>query len=254
MRWIYLSPHFDDVVLSCGGMAWEQVRTGLPVEIWTICAGLPPAGEPVSAFAQSLHYRWQTGPEASLVRRQEDEAAARVLGAQPVYYHLPDCIYRRLPDGAYLVNGEDDLWQPLHPQEAGVAAALAAWLKARLAPDDWLVSPMTLGSHVDHHLVRAAAEAAAAAAGCRLAYYADYPYAVREPDSLHAMLQPDWQARCQPVSTDGLAGWQAAIAQHVSQISTFWNGLDEMRAALKAYWQAGGGTCLWERTANREKQ
>jgi LmbE family N-acetylglucosaminyl deacetylase len=248
MRWIYLSPHFDDVVLSCGGMVWEQVQAGQSVEVWTICAGQPPAEAPYSDFAQSLHARWQTGPEASLVRRAEDEAAAQVLGVRTVYYDLPDCIYRRLPDGSFLVNGEDDLWQPLHPQEVGVAAELANWLKANLCRDDILVSPMTLGSHVDHHLVRAAAETAAAAAGCRLAYYADYPYAVRQPEALRAMLQPTWQELCMPVSTAGLAGWQQAIAQHVSQISTFWSGLAEMCAAVESYWRAGGGTCLWQQS------
>ena len=28
MRWIYLSPHFDDAVLSCGGLIWEQTHSG----------------------------------------------------------------------------------------------------------------------------------------------------------------------------------------------------------------------------------
>ena len=170
------------------------------------------------------------------------------MGARPLYYDLPDCIYRRLADGSFLVNGEDDLWQPLHPQEAETAAALTGWLKANLAPGDQLVSPMTLGSHVDHHLVRAAAEAVFTSAGapdCQLAYYADYPYAVREPDALRRMLRPSWRELCVPVSPAGLLGWQAAIAQHVSQISTFWNGLEDMQAALESYWRAGGGACLW---------
>ena len=25
-KWVYLSPHFDDVVLSAGGLVWEQTR------------------------------------------------------------------------------------------------------------------------------------------------------------------------------------------------------------------------------------
>jgi LmbE family N-acetylglucosaminyl deacetylase len=50
MRWIYLSPHFDDAVLSCGGLIFEQARQGIPIEIWTIFAGNPPPG-PLSMFA-----------------------------------------------------------------------------------------------------------------------------------------------------------------------------------------------------------
>src|SRR6266508_5878097 len=97
MRWIYLSPHFDDVVLSCGGMVWEQTQAGHKVEAWTICAGAPGPGEPISDFARQLHTRWGTGPEAVPVRRAEDDAALHLLGSESRYWDLPDCIYRRLP-------------------------------------------------------------------------------------------------------------------------------------------------------------
>jgi hypothetical protein len=68
MEWIYLSPHFDDVAFSCGGLVWEQTELGDEVSIWTICAGEPPPG-PVSKYAQSLHDRWKTGPSAVSVVR-----------------------------------------------------------------------------------------------------------------------------------------------------------------------------------------
>jgi len=41
--WTFLSAHFDDVVLSAGGLVWELTRRGERAEIWTICAGDPPA-------------------------------------------------------------------------------------------------------------------------------------------------------------------------------------------------------------------
>ena len=78
MRWIYLSPHFDDVVLSCGGLIWEQTHSGITVEIWTICAGNPPAG-PISEYAMGMHKIWKTGSAQETVelRRIEDQNAAR---------------------------------------------------------------------------------------------------------------------------------------------------------------------------------
>ena len=63
MEWIYLSPHFDDIAYSCGGLVWEQVNSGQMVSIWTICAAYPPPG-PLSSFASILHERWGTGREA----------------------------------------------------------------------------------------------------------------------------------------------------------------------------------------------
>jgi len=242
MRWVYLSPHFDDIALSCGGLVWEQVQAGQEVAIWTLTAGSPPADQPLSEFAQQLHSRWQTGTEAVAVRRIEDELAARRLGAEVRYWDLFDCIYRRLPDGSWLVNGEEDLWGPVHPQEEPVVARLCRWLWDVLLPEDTVVCPLTLGNHVDHNLVRAAAERL----GLPLYYYADYPYVVTSPTELSAKMGEGWQTVCQGVSQAGLAAWQEAVACYASQISTFWGGLDEMKTELEKYWRSGGGTCLWQ--------
>lgn len=242
MRWVYLSPHFDDVILSSAGLVWEQVQSGQQVEIWTICAGTPARDAPLSAFALQLHARWQTEEEAVAVRQNEDLAAASQVGAGLRYWDLPDCIYRQLPGGSWLVNGEEDLWKPVHPLELPVVERLAAWLEQGLRPDDVLVSPLTLGNHVDHFLVRAAAERLERS----LCYYADYPYAVTARSSLAEKTRKGWQEVCYPVSHAALCAWQAAVGSYTSQISTFWGSLAEMRAALESYWQSGGGTCLWK--------
>lgn len=250
MRWIYLSPHFDDVVLSCGGMAWEQVRDGAVVEFWTVCAGTPDPAQPLSPFAQSLHQRWQTGPQAVNARAVEDAAAAEVLGAATRIWDLPDCIYRSLPQGGWLVNGEEDLWQPVHPQERQVVQKLTAWLADGVAGGDVrdavLVSPLTLGSHVDHRLTRLAAEQAAAQVGVALRYYPDYPYVVGARGEASSVLGEAWQQESYPVSPQGLRMWQTAIACYTSQLSTFWPDLAAMEEAIAAYWQAGGGSYLWK--------
>ena len=41
MRWIYISPHLDDAVLSAGGLLYDQAQKGIPVEIWTVVCGYP---------------------------------------------------------------------------------------------------------------------------------------------------------------------------------------------------------------------
>ncbi len=235
MRWIYLSPHLDDVALSCGGLIWEQARLGEQIEIWTVCAGDPPGNFPLTPFAQELHARWRTGPEAIVQRRHEERAACRALHAMPRLLDVPDCIYRRLPGGRPLIGGEEDLWNAR--PETDLVNSLADRLAREAPADAALVSPLGLGHHVDHRLTRSAAERLKQP----LYYYADYPY-VQHGE--RQATEPQRQRVSVAVGPAGLAAWQAAVAEYRSQISTFWPGVEEMRAALRDYWSRGGGASL----------
>jgi LmbE family N-acetylglucosaminyl deacetylase len=241
--WIYLSPHFDDVALSCGGLVWEQAQAG-EVEVWTVCAGLP-TGNRISSFAAGLHERWegisgsaggtseQTGAEIVRVRRREDEAACRIMGARQRLLDIPDCIYRAAPGepGQALYASEQALFGPLHPQENGLVNQLAELLARTLSRQAGIVCPLALGNHVDHQLVRRAAEAT----GRQLWYYADYPYV--DPPGVGGLA-----SRFQ-VSETGLEKWVEAVSAYSSQISTFWQSRETMRADLLAY--GAEGVQLW---------
>lgn len=238
MLWIYLSPHFDDVALSCGGMVWEQVQQGDAVAVWTICGGSPAPGQPYSAFAQHLHARWETGLEAVPVRQAEDIASCQVMGASWRHFPLADCIYRTSQDGQPLYPSEESLWGEISPEELPLIQSLAQTFRQDIPAQAQIVCPLSLGDHVDHKLVRAAAEQTAH----QLFYYADYPYAIKPETQprLAALLASSWERLPFTVSCTGLSAWQDAVAAHRSQISSFWSRLEEMRQALESYWQAQG--------------
>jgi LmbE family N-acetylglucosaminyl deacetylase len=245
MKWIYLSPHLDDAVLSCGGLIWEQVKSGQPVEIWSICAGFPPGSASISPLAQALHNRWQTPTEGQgpvSVRRAEDVQACQRLGAAYLHFDIPDCIYRRLPGGEPLVKENQSIFSSIHPEEAYLVDQVYGLLKSYLPGRVRLVCPMTIGGHMDHRIVRAAAERL----GRRLLYYADYPYAALHLQEL--VTAAVWFTRkySLPVSPTGLQAWQDSAAAYQSQISTFWTGRKELDAAVEAYCQEGVGRFLWE--------
>jgi LmbE family N-acetylglucosaminyl deacetylase len=242
MRWIYLSPHFDDAALSCGGMIWEQARRGEAVEVWTLCAGYPPRGLELTPFAAGKHAEWKVDERAAVrVRREEDRLACQRLGAELRWWSLPDCIYRRLPNGEALITYNDALWLPLHPGEQGLVLRLRAWLRRTLRADDRLVCPLTLGNHVDHRLARSAVE------GLRrtIYYYADYPYIDRDSLQWPAGL-PEEQTYRQPVSPEGLNAWQVAVAAYATQVSDLFGTSESMRALLRDFWARQGGSILWQ--------
>ncbi len=243
MRWIYFSPHFDDVALSCGGLLWEQSRAGDQPSVWTICAGDEP-DEPVSAFTESLHARWQTGSQAVAHRRKEDLAACAKLLASYLHFSIPDCIYRRSPlDGSYLYASNEALFGPLDPAESHLVHQVRHDLEAALDPglEPGLVCPMALGGHVDHRLTRAAVECL----GKPLWYYADYPYALKNRPEFERLRRAGWEVVTVRVSSPALRAWQASIAEYASQISTFWPDLPAMRQAIQAYCDQLGGVQLW---------
>ncbi len=260
MYWVYLSPHLDDVALSCGGLVWEQAQNGDRVEIWTICAGNPPDNR-FSPFAESLHKRWGTGTASAAGRRAEDAASCRELGALYRHFPFPDCIYRRSVDeSVHLYSTEESLFGPLHPEERSLVTRLAGDLEAeleniqRVSHDlPCLISPLALGNHVDHQLVRAAAE-------CidrkwihqALLFYADYPYVAQTPSLLDDLPGQGWQSINFRVSESGLLAWQKAVAAHTSQISTFWDGDTEMKFAIRAYRDRFQGVRLWQQILTQQ--
>lgn len=247
MDWVYLSPHFDDIALSCGGLVWEQAQAGKRVEIWTICAGHP-GSAPLSPFAESLHQRWQADPSR---RRAEDIASSAILGAGNLHFSIPDCIYRTDEAGGALYDSERSLFGKLHPLEDGLDESLCGSLERAAVKRDFrppfnLVSPLTLGGHVDHQLARRAAEMwLRREPSICLWYYADYPYAMKEPGEITRLREEGWLEVVFPVSETGIQAWAHAVAAHASQISTFWTNRGDMRAALKDYLARYEGVPLW---------
>jgi LmbE family N-acetylglucosaminyl deacetylase len=243
MEWIYLSPHFDDVAFSCGGLVWEQVESGDKVSIWTICAGEPPPGL-ISLYAQSLHKRWETSREAATVRRAEDWLSNRQMGATSRNFSIPDAIYRRSPvDGTPMYTSDLELFSELRMDEIHLVEILKNELNQALPQVCELVCPLALGGHVDHRLVRIAAEEL----GKRMWYYADYPYSVNPEQDLNDSDREMVHKRF-PVSEMGLRAWEESIAAHSSQISTFWSNPDQMREAIRSYWEPIKGIRLWQFT------
>jgi LmbE family N-acetylglucosaminyl deacetylase len=245
MKWIYLSPHFDDAALSCGGLIWQQSSAGQEVQVWTICAGNP--GESISPFAQELHQRWQTGELAVAQRRIEDDDSNQILQADSRYFQVLDCIYRRDDQGSFLYPTEESLFGEINPLEGGLIESLASDMDRVVGEEEvQVVCPLSLGGHVDHRLTRAAAELwAQQKGGIQLWYYADYPYVLKNMDTLGRWTGEGWQKQVFPLSPDSVQAWCSAVAAHVSQISTFWRYDQAMCQAIRSYYALNKGAALY---------
>ena len=150
-RTLYVSPHLDDAVLSCGGGILERARTGTRVLVATV-------------FSHGTE-------ESHAHRRAEDARALAAAGAEAVYLGLLDAPFRGV-DGTFegLTGTAPD------PAIVERVRTRVRELVGELDPDEvWL--PAGIGGHVDHQSVFEARDAA----GERARLYADRPYAFVEP-------------------------------------------------------------------------
>lgn len=240
MRWIYLSPHLDDAVLSCGGLIREQRRSGLPVEIWTVFAGIP-RHKTLSDFARLNHAPWGTGDARQTViqRRKEDLAAAALLGAKAVHFTFSDCIYRRSPRGEFLYT--ERVAAPIHLADQPLVSRIASDITRRVQTGDVLVCPLALGGHVDHVIARQATETL----GFPLLYYADIPYVLSTPQGLVSASQ-GMTEQLFPLSTESVDAWLLGVAEYRSQLSSLYSGQDTLDEAIRSWVNSRGGLPLWQ--------
>ena len=173
---VYISPHLDDVVLSCGGRLLRERAQGRSVLVVTVftaeagpCREIPP------------HVRARVGDMAE--RRREDERAMARLGADFLWLDHPEAIFR---DRAYhTLFGAFSRFVPADRELVTHLALRLAELVQRVRPRR-LYWPLGVGQHVDHRVVceaglRLAEHLAQLPANARIpevCFYEDAPYAL----------------------------------------------------------------------------
>jgi LmbE family N-acetylglucosaminyl deacetylase len=240
--WIYLSPHHDDAVLSCGGLIFQQTRTGHDVAIWTVFAASPPSQ--VSGFAERFHASWAVDGDPMEIRNREDLESCSIIGASHRHLDYECAIYRSSESaGGWLYTTDPQVTGRVHPVDAALVSELADRLQADLPPDATLVCPLALGRHVDHQITRFAAERL----DRRLLYCADYPYVLEDSEGLDHCRRAGWTPWPCELDSAAVRAWQDAVLAHRSQLSGFWTeGEQQLRRAVAEYADDRGMAALWE--------
>ena len=161
---LFLSPHLDDAVWSCGGRIAQLTRRGAKVVVATVFSGLLDR-QPNDGWRRIAN-NW--------FRANENRAALRVLGAESLNLGFIEAALRRK-------HGEEFIYPTLASvlnSEYSAGELILPFLVkdiSLLLRDAWesINVPVAIGTHVDHVLVRQAAEQAT---DKRLTYYEDFPY------------------------------------------------------------------------------
>jgi LmbE family N-acetylglucosaminyl deacetylase len=184
---VVLSPHLDDAVLSCGALLIHAAgRTR--VSVVTLFTEAHPPPYTLSARQNLRLAGAGDADELYRQRRAEDRAALEPMGISCVHAGFTDALFRLRPHSAGRSR-----WARVLPELAHIYPIYRLnIISGRIADTDavtlhrvrdviqpllegrepkLLLAPLGVGGHVDHVLVRTAAELS----GARV-YYSDFPY------------------------------------------------------------------------------
>ncbi len=234
---LFLSPHLDDVVFSCGGVACLLADRGWHTVLAT---AFTRSVVPASGFALACQLDKGLPPEADYMalRREEDRRASAIIGfAEVRWLDLLEAPHRGY-DAAAALFGPVLEGDSVAPALGAALAALATELRPAL-----VLAPQGLGNHVDHQQVTAAACNSFAAGA--LAFYRDTPYAIRDPE---AAPLPGVPAQLAVFGVGAVLGRKIAAAQaYASQIGFQFGGPAPLDDALRRFAAAEGGGAPAER-------
>jgi len=242
MTHVYLSPHLDDAVLSCGGAIHRRSASEQEILVVTVFARDPAPQGDLSPFALLQHQHWGHPPQPMALRRAEDAAALTRLNARGQYLDYLDAVYRTGPAGEWLYDREEVLWEELHPADSLSQEAmpeLAERLFSLFSPVDQhlFYAPLGIGHHVDHQLVHQVGRQLLSW-GCRVAFYEDYPYA-EDQQALSAVLQAaggeQWRSERISLDATDLCAKVDAIGYYRSQMSVLFGGAQAMPSRVWAF-------------------
>jgi len=201
-----------------------------------------PANTEFSSFAQELHTKWgfSSAEEAVQSRRKEDINAAQTVGATVQHFDFLDCIYRRAENGEWPY---DDIYLPPHEMDAELPSRIAETISASITRDDVLVCQLSVGSHIDHVLVRQAAELL----DHQVVYDIDIPYLLYKPEEF-APKSAGMRENVHTVTEAGLKSWQEAVLKYKSQLPVLGEAMEtpeKVRESIKSYWAEREGILLF---------
>jgi len=174
---IFISPHLDDAVLSCGGTLAQLAQLRAEVLLVTVFTADQREDAPLSRLAQQFHTEWGGDGKPYRMRRQEDRTVAEHLGFKYKWLDFLPASYRYreiLHFDEFYSTGFDPETDASFEQ---VRDALSRVIAEH--PDAIVFAPLGLGYHRDHLLVYQALEEVKSKKPTvgKYYYYEDYPYA-----------------------------------------------------------------------------
>jgi LmbE family N-acetylglucosaminyl deacetylase len=161
VKHIYLSPHSDDVALSCGGQILADPAREQDIMVLNIFASDPEHSQGGPRKKETMFLNAE--------RASEDKSAWESIGVATRHANLPEALLRgRFPLAILACKGDDRIIDDLHE-------TMLSWVRSH--PDAVFHFPAGFGNHIDHLVCRTVAfRLLDEGAVEKIVFYEDIPY------------------------------------------------------------------------------
>jgi glycosyltransferase involved in cell wall biosynthesis/LmbE family N-acetylglucosaminyl deacetylase len=237
---VFISPHFDDAALSCGGLLAGLADHHAKIELLTIFTEDAPPDLTLSPVAKEIHGLWGIQGQPFEARKKEETRLVEALNADYIWLGFLDVIYRQ----ADISFTHESLAVNVPPEEDTAYLAVRGALRQQLErfSNPVVFSPLGLGHHPDHLLVFKVVESLRPEfPEVTFFAYEDFPYAI-EADLSQRLAEMDQKPKPLTINiAHTLAERARFIEFYQSQLSSLFDPGVSTLDAVKSYAQRVGG-------------
>lgn len=243
-HYFFLSPHFDDAVLSSGGLIGCLRHPADSFSVITVFGGVPDPS--VSAFARHLLQDWQMADDLGRRSAEDRQALAALNVTDFTHWPYAEAAFRRDSADHALYASYEELRETPRADDRELLETLITQTHALLSTTDKqpvLMCPLSLGGHVDHRLIHAIG-LQLRAEGHTVYFYEEWPYVAALEMTRSTV---GWRSRTISLTATALNDKISAAQQYSSQINLMGGSAQQARERLTAYAHKVGGARPAER-------
>lgn len=171
---IYLSPHLDDAMFSCGSIISKQREQVESVLILTVFAGVPEKSLELSASIISFIKKsgYDSVTNFCKARCIEDKNACNFLNVEYKHLKFLDCIYRTGKSGTILYKNFSEIFSSNPASQDVTVKELYSSIQSILVNASNVYCPLPINGHIDHVLTNNVGEMLVKK-GCDVFFYED---------------------------------------------------------------------------------
>ncbi len=224
-HYIFFSPHFDDAVLSCGGLiARLKKRKVLVVTIFSDWQ----KGRLSFYASQYLGFcNFKTPEDYFFFRRKEEARASKILGYDCLSLDFSEAIFRfkkRFFLNSFFYNNTRQLLGKINKEDQKIADEIEGRIKRTISKyadsGGKFYFPLGIGNHIDHQLISQIGRNLTDAYQNEIYFFEDFPYVLntKRKEREDFFLQKDLKPKKIFLTSQEIETKYQAILSYRSQI------------------------------------